>query len=96
MGSITRIPDYGRRLLPALVDDTARDEPNRVLFSTPRDNQPSTGYDAITAKTFANSVNRLCWWLETHVSANKEPKTIGYIGQSEFPVSCARTATNAN
>lgn len=96
MGSITRIPDYGRRLLPALVDDIARDEPDRVLFSTPRNNQPSIGYDIVTAKTFANSVNRLCWWLESHVGVNTEPKTVGYIGQSAFPIADAKAATNAN
>lgn len=84
MGSIPASPGYGHRLLPVVIDDAARIEPDRVLFYTPRNNQPSQGYEVVTARTFANSINRLCWWLESQLGSHKESKTIGYIGQSMF------------
>ena len=84
MGSTSAVPDYGRRLLPVVVDEAARDEPQRVLFYTPRDNRPSQGYQVVTARTFANSVNRVCWWFESQVAIQNETKTIGYIGPSKW------------
>ncbi|CAG7922423.1 unnamed protein product [Penicillium olsonii] len=84
MGSTSAVPDYGRRLLPVVVDEAARDEPERVLFYTPRDNQPSQGYQFVTARTFANSVNRVCWWFESQVAIQNEIKTIGYMGPNDL------------
>lgn len=80
MGSTPPSPAYGKRLVPAEIDKIARDEPDRVLFYTPRNNQPSQGYNEVTASIFANAINRVCWWLQSEVGA--EPKTIGYVGQS--------------
>ncbi|OAA36878.1 Male sterility, NAD-binding protein [Metarhizium rileyi] len=82
MGSMFPSPAYGKRLLPVEIDRIARDEPDRVLFYTPRNNQPSQGYDEVTASLFANAINRVCWWLQSVVGT--EPKTIGYIGQNDI------------
>ena len=83
MGSISVLPDYGHRLLPVVIDDAARDEPDRVLFNTPSNNQPAQGYEVVTAKIFANSINRLCWWLQSQLGSQSALKTIGYIGASK-------------
>ena len=82
MGSAPPSPCYGQRLLPVEVDKIARDNPGRVLYYTPRNNQPSQGYEAVTTSRFANAVNRVCWWLESEVGTHTTPKTIGYLGQS--------------
>lgn len=80
MGSAPPSPDYGKRLIPVEIDKIAREEPDRVLFYIPRNNQPSQGYDVVTTSIFANAINRMCWWLQSEVGT--EPKTIGYVGQS--------------
>ncbi|KAF5261273.1 hypothetical protein FOXYS1_8018, partial [Fusarium oxysporum] len=54
MGSISHLPAYGYRLLPVVIDEIARDGPDRVLFYTPRNGQPSQGYDEVNTKIFAN------------------------------------------
>ncbi|KAM0482540.1 hypothetical protein ACHAPX_003059 [Trichoderma viride] len=82
MGSVPPSPAYGKRLIPVEIDKIARDEPDRVLFYLPRNNQPSQGYDVVTTSIFANAINRLCWWLQSEVGA--EPKTIGYVGQNDI------------
>jgi hypothetical protein len=84
MGSISHLPAYGHRLLPVVIDEIARDEPDRVLFYTPRNGQPSQGYDEVTTKIFANSINRLCGWLYSQLGSPSSSKTIAYIGQSKL------------
>ncbi|KAM0454500.1 hypothetical protein ACHAPV_008371 [Trichoderma viride] len=82
MGSAPPSPDYGKRLIPVEIDKIAREEPDRVLFYIPRNNQPSQGYDVVTTSIFANAINRMCWWLQSEVGT--EPKTIGYVGQNDI------------
>ncbi|ENH73619.1 Linear gramicidin synthase subunit D [Fusarium oxysporum f. sp. cubense race 1] len=84
MGSISHLPAYGHRLLPVVIDEIARDEPDGVLFYTPRNGQPSQGYDEVTTKIFANSINRLCGWLDSQLGSPAGPKTIAYIGQNDL------------
>ncbi|KAJ5087903.1 hypothetical protein N7456_011519 [Penicillium angulare] len=84
MGSVTPTPAYGQRLLPVEIDKIARDDPDRVLFYIPRNNQPSQGYQEITTSIFANAINRVCWWLECEVGTKATPKTIGYLGQNDI------------
>ncbi|KAF4339189.1 Linear gramicidin synthase subunit D [Fusarium beomiforme] len=84
MGSISPSPAYGHRLLPVVIDETARDEPDRVLFYTPRNGLPSQGYDKITTRIFSNSVNRLCAWFDLHLGSQTGPRTIAYIGQNDL------------
>ncbi|KAJ5287132.1 hypothetical protein N7478_002818 [Penicillium angulare] len=84
MGSVTPSPAYGQRLLPVEIDKIARDNPGRVLFYIPRNNQPSQGYQEITTSIFANAINRACWWLESEVGTKATPKTIGYLGQNDI------------
>jgi hypothetical protein len=84
MGSISHLPAYGHRLLPVVIDEIARDGPDRVLFYTPRNGQPSQGYDEVNTKIFANSINRLCGWLDSQLGSPAGPRTIAYIGQSKL------------
>lgn len=90
MGEAPPSPAYGQRLLPVEIDEIARDDPGRVLFYTPRNNQPSQGYEVLTTKIFANAINRVCWWLESEVGTKTTPKTIGYLGQSTSFTSLTR------
>ncbi|EWG54274.1 hypothetical protein FVEG_12530 [Fusarium verticillioides 7600] len=84
MGSISHLPAYGHRLLPVLIDEISRDEPDRVLFYTPRNGQPSQGYDEVTTKIFANAIDRLCGWLDSQLGSPTVSKTIAYIGQNDL------------
>ncbi|OBR08840.1 Thioester reductase domain-containing protein [Colletotrichum higginsianum IMI 349063] len=52
-------PQYGRRLIPQVIDDTARTEPDAEFFSVPRSSDPADGWRPITFKQIANAVNRI-------------------------------------
>jgi hypothetical protein len=85
MGSIAEQEDYGRRLLPVVIDDAAMKKPNRLAYSFPITDDPAKGFHDITNAIYANGINRTAWWIEKNFGnpeTNSFP-TIGYIGPSE-------------
>ncbi|KAF5989805.1 nonribosomal peptide synthetase MxcG [Fusarium bulbicola] len=72
--------DLGRRLIPRVLDDMSRDEPDRVIYSIAKSADISKGFTEITAREFANAVNKTAWWLEGLVGKSESFQTIGYIG----------------
>jgi acyl-CoA synthetase (AMP-forming)/AMP-acid ligase II len=81
-----KTPKYGQRLLINVVDERARDEPERECYSVPRSSDPKDGWRPVTYKQFANAINH-----EAHKIAKicdpatpgKFP-TIAYIGPSDL------------
>lgn len=73
--------DYGRRLLPQVVDDRARWQPERIWASIAR-STASDGFLDITIKELAQAVNFMSWWLEARIgrSATNQIEAISYIG----------------
>jgi hypothetical protein len=51
-------PDYGRRLLPTLIDERARSNHSNPIASIPRTKNPQDGYVDISYARFANAINR--------------------------------------
>lgn len=88
MGSIVerQEEDYGRRLLPVVVENAARSSPDRVAYSFPITDNPTEGFHDITNKVYANGVNRLSWWIEANFGnpRAKSFPTVGYIGPSDY------------
>ncbi|KAI0429011.1 L-aminoadipate-semialdehyde dehydrogenase [Xylaria sp. FL1042] len=72
--------DYGRRLVVTIVDDMARDEPDRIVYSLPLTRNVADGFRDITALELANAVNRTAWWLESELGKGSSFPTVGYIG----------------
>jgi len=86
MGSAVDEEDYGRRLLPVVVENAATKNPDRVAYSFPITDDPSQGFHDITNKRYANGVNRTAWWIEKSFG-KPEAKSfpcIGYIGPSKL------------
>ncbi|KAI0400140.1 hypothetical protein F4802DRAFT_508155 [Xylaria palmicola] len=50
--------DFGRRLVPHVVDDIASRDPQRECFSIPRTSDPKDGWKVVTFKQYANAINR--------------------------------------
>jgi hypothetical protein len=85
MGSYTPTPDYGRRLLPVLIDEIARDDPDRACFSLPRtDSDLSQGYEDVTYATFANAINQLAWLIERTFGRSDKFDAIAYLGTPDI------------
>jgi hypothetical protein len=50
MGSAGTVP-YGRRLVPIIIDEIARDDPERVCFSYPRSSNLKDGFQDLNFRT---------------------------------------------
>ncbi|KUI55865.1 Acyl-CoA synthetase family member 2, mitochondrial [Cytospora mali] len=76
--------DCGRRLLPAVVDQLARDEPDRAWCSLPRDDYDlSQGFEDISYARFANAINKLAWFIEESIGKSTTFETVAYLGISD-------------
>ncbi|KAI9721619.1 MAG: hypothetical protein M1828_005110 [Chrysothrix sp. TS-e1954] len=81
-------------LLPNIIDDRAKTEPQRVWAAMPIDGDDlSKGFEDITYKTLANAINRMAEWIERTVGPAKIADdgsfpTIGYVGARDlrYPV----------
>ncbi|KAH8881459.1 acetyl-CoA synthetase-like protein [Thozetella sp. PMI_491] len=86
MGSIGRDEDYGRRLLPIVVEKAAKTNPDRVVYSFPITDNPADGFHDISNKRYANGVDRTAWWIESNFGkpAPRSFPSIGYIGPNDI------------
>lgn len=75
-------PDYGRRLLVNVVDETAVADPTRTFLFAPRTNKPEDGWAPITYEQVARAVNHVA-----HIIAEKVklPAVASDEGKEEFP-----------
>lgn len=74
----------GNRLIPNVVDEAARDNPDRVVYTIPHLTDDGDSFEDITALRFANAVNRACRWIEGVLNRGKNFEAIGYIGPRMF------------
>lgn len=76
--------DFGRRLLPQVVDYFAEAEPTRVYASIPNSSDHlSDGFQDVTMAKLAAMVNRLCWWLHDSLGVGNLD-TMAYIGPADI------------
>ncbi|KAK5625529.1 hypothetical protein RRF57_001245 [Xylaria bambusicola] len=82
----------GNRLIPNVVDEAARDNPDRVVYTVPHLTDDGDSFEDITALRFANAVNRACRWIEGVLGKGKNFEAIGYIGPL---LACIKTGYKA-
>lgn len=76
--------ECGKRLLPAIIDQLAHENPDRSWGSIPRnDYDLSQGYADISYAAFANAINKLAWMVEKYVGRSDHFETIAYLGASD-------------
>ena len=79
-------PQYGRRLIPTLVDEMAASNPDHIYSSIPRNKYFSVGFDDVTYRDLARAVNRAAFWLQREVGKSVDFETIAYLGPSKTRV----------
>ena len=88
MGSLpkTSKPEYGKRLLPNLVDDYARTDPDHVFAMVPKSSNFADGFQDITIRTFARAVSEVAHRIDSLAGKSTNFDTIAYIGPSQSMV----------
>ncbi|KAI0404036.1 hypothetical protein F4802DRAFT_261809 [Xylaria palmicola] len=90
----------GNRLIPNVVDEAARDNPDHPVYTIPHLTESGDSFEDITALRFANAVNRACRWIEGVLGKGKNFEAIGYIGPHNltYPIlvlACIKTGYKA-
>ncbi|MCJ1330754.1 hypothetical protein MMC10_007441 [Thelotrema lepadinum] len=71
---------YGRRLLPSLIDEIARDDPKRLFIRYPIISDFSQTRD-VTYYDYARAIDKAAWWLEKTLGGKGvDFPTIAYTG----------------
>lgn len=78
-------PQYGKRLIPQVLDEVAESEPSREFISVPRSSNPQDGWKPISYKQIANAVNRIAQRI---IDKRGKPEpgsfpTLTYIGPND-------------
>lgn len=79
------------RLVHLIPDELARKVPQHSLFAFPKTERLQDGFVEVSAKCFANAINRTSWYLASLLgNAPQEFPCVGYMGRSEIR-SCSRS-----
>ncbi|KAI0200561.1 hypothetical protein F4808DRAFT_460671 [Astrocystis sublimbata] len=85
MVTSTSSAEYGRRLIPHIIDDKAAADPQREILLVPRSSDPQDGWATITAGEYANAINYCAKEIvDAYGDAAKgQFPTIAYIGPQD-------------
>jgi hypothetical protein len=59
---------YGRRLIPQILDRLAKADPERIVYSITSFSDGFPAFKDITARDFAQAVDKTAWWLYKHLN----------------------------
>ncbi|RYP43738.1 hypothetical protein DL768_009730 [Monosporascus sp. mg162] len=76
--------DYGRRLIPHIIDDLAKIDPERIIYSFPKSQDVSKGFRDVTARKLASAIDKVAWWLQKEIGRSSSFETIGYVGPHDL------------
>ena len=77
-------PQCGQRLLPQLIDQIAKDDPDRPLVSIPQGSDLADGHIDVSFKTLATAIDRCAWWIDRKVGRSQELAPIFFIGPTDI------------
>ncbi len=73
-------PPYGSRLLPQVVDELAKYEPERIYATMPLSSDLAQGFRDVTMLQISQAVNKCAHWLENVIGRSTMFETLSYMG----------------
>ncbi|KAK1252094.1 hypothetical protein MKX08_003281 [Trichoderma sp. CBMAI-0020] len=80
----TTEPEYGRRLIPNIIDERAESDPTKAFASIPRSKDLADGFVDITYALVANAINRASWWLSHSMGNIETSEVFAYLGPNDL------------
>ncbi|KAH8157064.1 hypothetical protein CIB48_g11185 [Xylaria polymorpha] len=77
-------PATHTHLLPCLVDELARSDPSRILYSIAKTKNPTDGFRDVTVAEFGRAVDRCAWFIEKSLGRGINFPTILYMGPQDL------------
>lgn len=75
---------YGSRLLPTVVDDTAKTQPDLPYGYVPISSNIGDGFKAVTFSDIASATNYLAAWIQQNLGSSTSFETIAYMGPGDL------------
>ncbi|KAL8791203.1 MAG: hypothetical protein Q9213_000160 [Squamulea squamosa] len=76
--------DFGKRLLPIVLDQWAKDEPGRLYAITPPLDTSSQSMNGVSMLQMAHAVDVTAWWLTMTFGGSHSYQCLAYIGASDI------------
>ncbi|KAI0430794.1 acetyl-CoA synthetase-like protein [Xylaria sp. FL1042] len=71
---------YGRRLMPCVLDHLARTVPSKLFAAIPRTGDLSDGFQDVSVSEVAQCVHFVAHWIEDCFGRSENFETLGYLG----------------
>ncbi|KAF4638022.1 hypothetical protein G7Y89_g45 [Cudoniella acicularis] len=86
MNNDTALPsaNYGKRLIPTLIDELATNDAERVFVSIPRTANIEDGFHDITFADLARAIDNCAWWMERTLQRSETFETLNYVGPQDL------------
>jgi hypothetical protein len=81
---VAKPKNYGKRLIPQILDDLASAEPDRIIYSVAKSSDLSQGFRHVSARAFTKAVDKTAWLLQRELGQTSEIRAMGYIGPRKF------------
>lgn len=79
-------------LLPNIIDQNARDDPNGVFARIPIGPEYSNGFRDVSKRQLARAINRVAHFIEGNIGRSDDFTSIAYIGPSDLRYSAIAVA----
>jgi hypothetical protein len=95
-------PEYGRRLIPQILDRLALADPDRIVYSIASFYNDKPSFRDITAREFTKAVDKTAWWLNEQLKGDasllSKVEALGYIGPRKYrsPAKVSSYGTDAS
>lgn len=74
---------YGKRLIPHILDDLARSDPDRIIYSLASFSDQTASFRTITAAEFVKAVDKTAWFLQGRLKEQIEAQANGSGGHND-------------
>lgn len=75
---------YGSRLLPTVVDETARSQPDLPYSYVPVSSNIGDGFKTVTFSDIATATNHMAFWIEQNIGLSTCFETLAYMGTGDL------------
>ncbi len=76
--------EYGRRLVPDIIDERARQDPSKPFASIPRSKSLEDGFLDVSYGALANAIHRASWWLSRAMGHAETAEVFAYLGPNDL------------
>ncbi|KAL6711458.1 hypothetical protein ACN47E_004392 [Coniothyrium glycines] len=75
---------YGKRLIPSIIDENARSQPDRACFAISRSEALQDGFRDVNWRTYANAINKTAHFIHNEIGRSASFETVMFLGYPDL------------